>query len=123
MTDLKSVLKKYQNEQLPIQSYEQLCAVYAEKPLQQLSGGQNQMIKILTGLYLSGDNFFFDEPLQYLDSQNVTHFCQMILFLKKQGKSICMIEHSREKIAHLIDREFSMEVQQKQVIIRKVDGN
>ncbi|MBT4790052.1 MAG: ATP-binding cassette domain-containing protein [Halobacteriovoraceae bacterium] len=109
--DAKKVFKPYQFEKLDIYSdYEQYILPYIDKPIGQLSGGQNQMIKIMLGLYLSGDIFFFDEPLQFLDQKNKKLFLELLTSLKKRDKAICIIEHNKKDLAHLIDTCFNLEI-------------
>ncbi len=82
---------------------------YLDKPIVNLSGGQNQMIKILISLYLGGDFFFFDEPLHFLDKKNKALFLALLKSLKALGKGIVIIEHQSEELKKLVDKEYSLE--------------
>jgi len=88
--------------------YFYLVSDYINRPIKTLSGGQNQMIKILLGLYLSGDYFFFDEPLQSLDSKNKEIFLKLLNDLKYLGKSICLVEHNFSSHSSLVDIKYEM---------------
>lgn len=92
--DIKNVLQNMRYEELPLfLEFEKFVVEYMHLPLNNLSGGQNQMIKICLSLYLSGNVFFFDEPFQFLDQKNQSRFLEVLKELKKLQKTILIIEH------------------------------
>ena len=60
-----------------------------------LSGGEKKIIQILRGLFLSGDIYILDEPLNYIDKKYKRIF---IDFIKKNlaNKTLIIISHDEE---------------------------
>ncbi len=83
--------------------WEFLVKEFRHKPIKSLSGGQNQMVKILISLYLGGDIFIFDEPLQYLDGTNKSKIVMLLEDLKSTGKGVLLIEHNDELVKAIVD--------------------
>ncbi|MDP7319879.1 MAG: ATP-binding cassette domain-containing protein [Bacteriovoracaceae bacterium] len=103
------VLLRFRSEELSFfKENLALISDFAQRPIHNLSGGQNQMIKIMLALFQSGDAFFFDEPLQYLDKKNVLFFRECLLYLKQKNKYICLVEHNRDPLLDLVDLSFEM---------------
>jgi ATP-binding cassette subfamily B protein len=59
----------------------------------QLSGGQRQRLAIARLLYLNPEVYIFDEATSYLDDRSEQIVKQLIVDLKKQGKTIVMVAH------------------------------
>lgn len=76
---------------------------YKANSIKSLSGGQNQMIKIALMLFLGGDLFLLDEPLQHLDKENMFFLKEIMMKLKAQKKTVLLIEHKNEFLADIID--------------------
>ena len=62
-------------------------------------------MKILIGLYLGGDIFIFDEPLQYLDQKNMSQIVLLLKRLKQQNKTLLIVEHQSNSLEELIDHK------------------
>lgn len=90
-------------------------------PIKLLSGGQNQIVKILISLYISGDIFIFDEPFQFLDSKNKNNFKMILSKLKAQNKSILIVEHQVHFIKELIN-EYIDFIDSDKVLIENRNG-
>jgi ABC-type Mn2+/Zn2+ transport system ATPase subunit len=90
-------------------------------PINDLSGGQNQMTKILLSAFIGGDIFVFDEPLQYLDKTNSQLFLKYLEKLKSLGKTILIIEHQFDRLERLVDHRLLIELDANEVRIR--NGN
>ncbi len=95
---------------------------YINTPINSLSGGQNQMIKIFLSAYIGGDIFFFDEPLQFLDKRNKVFFNSYVKYLKEQNKAICLIEHNTTEIMKSVNHQFSLEYYEDRINIGVRDG-
>ena len=65
----------------------------AEKKIKHLSKGMLQRVGIACVLVGSNDFFIFDEPFSGLDPLGIKDFKDIVLELKKQGKSILMSSH------------------------------
>lgn len=58
-----------------------------------LSGGENQVLKIMIALNYRANIYFFDEPLMNLSDENKKIFEKELINLQKERKSIFLIEH------------------------------
>ncbi|MFT6633308.1 MAG: ABC-type Mn2+/Zn2+ transport system ATPase subunit [Bacteriovoracaceae bacterium] len=96
---------------------------FKERSLKNLSGGQNQIVKIFLSAYLGGDFFFFDEPLQYLDQKNRTLFKHYLKILKEKGKSICLVEHHFNLLEEYIDYRFVLTKEVDRTELKEFCGN
>lgn len=96
----------------------QVILPYKHLPIRNLSGGQNQLIKIALALYLSADIFVFDEPLQYLDSSNVELFLKILAELKAISKTIFLVEHRMDAVRPLIDEINIMSLEESMIQVR-----
>ena len=67
-------------------------------PINELSGGQNQMLKILFSAYKGGDLFIFDEPFQYLDQNFQKLLRNYLESLIKDKKYILLVEHQKTMV-------------------------
>ncbi|MEE2671421.1 MAG: ABC transporter ATP-binding protein [Bdellovibrionota bacterium] len=106
---MREQLKSYRSEESPLfDEFYPYVEGYDLTPLKKLSGGQNQMVKILFSLYLGGDIFFFDEPVQNLDDQNTKNFACVLEGLKLKGKSCLVIEHQSEIVRKLCQKTYQL---------------
>lgn len=120
---IKSVLNDIRLEKLDtFENNEHVLGHIMDVPIKSLSGGQNQLVKIFLSLFISGDIFIFDEPLQYLDTKNVTLFKRIICDLKSIGKTILIIEHRAELLDELIDNKIIFSKDEK-LLIRNQSGS
>lgn len=108
--ELKDQLNGLCNDELTFfKDLESSTKDFQDKPINDLSGGQNQMIKFLVTCFTGGDIFILDEPLQYLDKKNTQRLKNIIEQLKSLGKTIIIVEHQSEKIKELVDKIFTIE--------------
>ena len=96
---------------------------YASKPLKDLSGGQNQMCKILIGIFLGGDIYFFDEPSQSLDDTNIKNFSCCLEGLKGANKACVIIEHQSGLIKSLCQKSYGMQREGSIIKIKESHGD
>lgn len=61
------------------------------REIKELSGGENQTLKILITLASLKELLVFDEPSQYLDAMNLNLFKEA---LSKSGQKILIVEHN-----------------------------
>jgi ABC-type Mn2+/Zn2+ transport system ATPase subunit len=94
-----------------------LVTGYDSMPINDLSGGQNQMSKIMLSALLGGDVFIFDEPLQYLDKTNSNAFISYLKKLKSLGKTIFIIEHQFVLLEALVDKRLQIDINDSEVRI------
>jgi energy-coupling factor transporter ATP-binding protein EcfA2 len=118
------ILKNERFEKLDVfDALKEEIASFSTMPVNQLSGGQNQMVKIMISLYLSGDIFVYDEPLQYLDSKNVEIFIEVIKVLTLLGKTILIVEHRSDLLKDVVNKRLHMgEINLKTISIREQNG-
>lgn len=119
--ELKIILAADRVEELNcFEMYEKKIEPFIHQPIKSLSGGQNQLVKIATALYLGGDFFFFDEPFQYLDSFYQETFKEILLSLKNEAKTVIIIEHNLALMADIYDEQIQVELKDK---VRIYNGN
>lgn len=63
------------------------------RSLKQLSGGENQALKLTMGLCQECETIILDEPSQYLDQTRKDVLKKWLLHLEREGKTILVIEH------------------------------
>lgn len=76
----------------------------AKEQFENLSGGQKQRFSIATTLVADPEIIFLDEPTTGLDPQARRNLWEMILDLKKNGKTIIITTHYMEEAEELCDR-------------------
>jgi len=76
----------------------------AKSRVDQLSGGQKQRFSIATTLVADPTIIFLDEPTTGLDPQARRNLWEMILDLKKKGKTIVLTTHYMDEAEQLCDR-------------------
>lgn len=70
---------------------------------QHLSGGQKQLIALASVLSLQPEILILDEVMAQIDKKGKQAIKEMILDLKKKGKTVIMIDHDYENL-HIADR-------------------
>ena len=75
----------------------------AEK-VSNLSVTEQQRVEILKILYREAEILIFDEPTAVLTPQEIDEFCDMLLGLKKLGKTIIFISHKMAEVMKISDR-------------------
>jgi ABC-2 type transport system ATP-binding protein len=76
----------------------------ANSQVESLSGGQKQRFSIATTLIADPEIIFLDEPTTGLDPQARRNLWDMILDLKKNGKTIIITTHYMDEAEKLCDR-------------------
>lgn len=76
----------------------------SERSPLELSGGQQQRLAIAAVLAVSPDILVLDEPTTFLDPQGVQNVFELLLKLKRKGKTIVLAEQKLEWIAEYADR-------------------
>lgn len=74
-----------------------------ERPVSELSIGEQQLVEIGKGVSANASVFIFDEPTAALNKVEVDKLGQLMLQLQKEGKSIFYISHRLEEIARWCD--------------------
>ena len=71
--------------------------------VEELSVILQQRVEILKVLYRKADILIFDEPTAVLTPQDIDEFCEILLRLKKQGKTILFISHKLNEVMKVAD--------------------
>ena len=66
---------------------------FLDREINELSGGENQVLKIILNLSSTKNILIFDEPAQYLDGANLNLFYNALL-KKINLKTILIVEHN-----------------------------
>lgn len=74
------------------------------KDLSQLSGGQKQRVAIASTLVYDTKIIFFDEPSASLDFHGIEELRKILYDLKKEGKTVIIVEHRLFFLKDLYDR-------------------
>lgn len=69
----------------------------------ELSGGQRQKVAFASIIAMDTDTFVIDEPTSQLDPDGTTGIFEIIDMLKKQGKTIVLVEHKIDLLAEYAD--------------------
>lgn len=80
-----------------------------EKNPFELSGGQKQCVALASIVALDPDVILLDEPTSQLDPQSTEEVFEIIAKLKKQGKTIVVIEHKVDLLAEYCDEIILLE--------------
>ena len=76
----------------------------ANKFMEDLSGGQKQIISIICGIAQGSDILLVDEPTNHLDPKIVLQVFEIFKKLKEEGKTIILISHSINDTLKLSDK-------------------
>lgn len=74
------------------------------KKVGDLSVPEQQRVEILKVLYRNAEILIFDEPTAVLPPQLINDFCEILLGLKKQGKTILFISHKLAEVMMVSDK-------------------
>lgn len=74
-----------------------------EQDMDSLSGGQKQVVAIATAAMQGTDIMVFDEPTANLDAAGVERVQELLLSLKKQGKTLVIAEHRLAYLREIAD--------------------
>ena len=76
----------------------------AEKQVGDLSVPEQQRVEIIKVLYREAEILIFDEPTAVLTPHLIDEFCDILLYLKKMGKTIIFISHKLPEVMKVADR-------------------
>lgn len=74
----------------------------------ELSGGQKQLVALASVLAMESPILFLDEPMAWLDEKSSKKFMQVMLDLKKSGKTILWVDHDESRVT-IADRVFVLD--------------
>ncbi len=103
--------RRYRKEDIVItqRTLEQMgIAELAEKRLDTLSGGERQKVYIAMMLAQNSDVIFLDEPTTYLDVGRQLEVMEILVSLKREGKTLVVILHDLNLAMRYADRIFAM---------------
>lgn len=75
----------------------------------ELSGGQKQRVALASVIALNPQIVILDEPTSQLDPKSTEDIFEMINILKKEGKTILLIEHKIDLVAEYCDQILLMQ--------------
>lgn len=78
--------------------------VQLEKPITEISVGEQQRVEILKALYRNAELLVLDEPTAALTDIEVEGLFEVIGKLKSEGKSIIFISHKMREVLRISDR-------------------
>ncbi|MDT2563601.1 energy-coupling factor ABC transporter ATP-binding protein [Enterococcus avium] len=104
------------------QKVQELIALFKLEALKEknpfeLSGGQKQRVALASIVALDPDVVILDEPTSQLDPQSTEEVFEIIAMLKKQGKTIIVVEHKVDLLAEYCDEIILLEKGQ---LVKKV---
>lgn len=79
-------------------------SVDPDKPVWQLSAGEQQKVEILKAFFLESDLLIMDEPTSVLTPQEAYDLFEIIRKMKNEGHSIILISHKLDEILQICDR-------------------
>jgi len=115
LSENNSLDKKSLDQYLEIFNYSQ----FLDREVNELSGGENQVLKLILNLSSKKDILIFDEPAQYLDTTNLYLFCDALL-KKYNSKTILIVEHNTSYLKNLPLEEILMVKQEGHIEIKNV---
>lgn len=74
-----------------------------EKPVEELSVGQQQRVEVLKALYRGARILILDEPTAVLTPPEVVEFFRILRSMRDQGKTIIIITHKLNEVLSLSD--------------------
>jgi len=74
------------------------------RKVKDLSVTEQQRVEILKVLYREAEILIFDEPTAVLTPQEIDEFCEILLGLKRSGKTILFISHKLAEVMHVSDK-------------------
>jgi energy-coupling factor transport system ATP-binding protein len=94
-----------------VKAMARLCEItpILNKSVHSCSLGTLQKVALASMLVLDPDIIIFDEPLTHLDHHAQDHFIKIIHDLKKQGKTIIILDHEFVQYQTLVDHVFYLD--------------
>jgi ABC-type Mn2+/Zn2+ transport system ATPase subunit len=89
---------------------------HLNKFLVDLSGGENQWLKLLIGFNQKTKGLIMDEPLQFLDSQKRNLFWSLLEEWLSSERTCLMVLHQSETIPGFLDWKLSMKEQKNRIL-------
>ena len=83
---------------------------YAKKKAGSLSGGQMRLLEIARTLKAEKQLFLLDEPTAGVSPKMTNQVSDLISELKKEGKTVLIVEHDLPFISRICDRVFVLDV-------------
>jgi manganese/zinc/iron transport system ATP- binding protein len=102
----KSLFKRLnkQDKQISIEALKKVKMLdYANRHISELSGGQQQRIFIARALAQEADLYFMDEPFSGVDMASEKAIVNILLELKKEGKTIFVVHHDLQSAMDYFD--------------------
>ena len=78
--------------------------IQPNKRINQISVGEAQRVEIIKTLYRGADVLILDEPTAVLTPQECEKFFEILMELKKDGKSVVFISHKLNEVMEISDR-------------------
>ena len=75
-----------------------------DKPVWQLSAGEQQRVEIINAMFNGADLLILDEPTSVLTPQEAKDLFRMLNELKDEGHMVILISHKLDEITELCDR-------------------
>jgi branched-chain amino acid transport system permease protein len=82
----------------------------AAVPASSLAFGQQKLVSLARLLATDADVLLLDEPASGIDTRWVDSVLELVSFIRTQGKTICIVEHSLHVVEQLADTVFFMEL-------------
>ena len=79
-----------------------------DRNVYELSSGERQLISILSAWAMDTDIFLLDEPTANLDFAATQQLKEILLALKRQGKTLLLSEHRLYYLADIADEYWAM---------------
>lgn len=79
---------------------------HRNRKIQELSKGMQQKIQVIAAIIHDPEIIILDEPFSGLDPVNIKLVQDLMLELKKEGKTILLSTHMMDKVEHMCDRIF-----------------
>jgi branched-chain amino acid transport system permease protein len=85
-------------------------AAFADLPGAALSYGQSKLISFARVLATEADVLLLDEPASGVDTKWVDTLLDLVLAVKDQGRTVCIVEHNLHVVGRLADHTYFMEL-------------
>ncbi len=79
-------------------------------PIKKLSGGENQILKLISTFILKSDLYFLDEPTNNLDIHRLEKLKKYLKQKMAEGKTFLIIDHDINFIRDICDHVLSLKV-------------
>ncbi|MCI5823507.1 MAG: ATP-binding cassette domain-containing protein [Candidatus Gastranaerophilales bacterium] len=79
-------------------------SIDCSRPVGDLTVPEQQRVEIIKILYRKANILIFDEPTAVLGPQQIDEFCEILLNLKRLGKTIIFISHKLPEVMRVADR-------------------